>query len=311
MKAQGFIHDNFRKNSGKGQKILSGCRKELYALNGKTDMIWKALAEDAVPIVKAFLDKVQKGRTREECLKIFITEFSPSCSRLSPEAIRWMRYSPLFAKAVFGLDINPLFDQNPMGQGAWDSTTPVSVLAMFKFINSSDTVLAIGPGPFATEACVLSIEKKMPVTALEIYPPYIAGGQATAKANNADVKFIHSDIFQPFSNRDKMPETADFITWNPPYVPSDEVRDKGLFPFPSDGGPTGRELMERALRELPERYRQAKLMFVVNAKRHSEETIISMIKQKGFDILDVFGVQGSPSKAFIMQYAASLPLQLV
>jgi hypothetical protein len=52
-------------------------------------------------------------------------------------------------------------------------------------------------------------------------------------------------------------------------------------------------------------------MFVVNAKRHSEETIISMIKQKGFDILDVFGVQGSPSKAFIMQYAVSLPLQLV
>lgn len=281
--------------------------KQKAHINRSSDKTWKGLAEDAMPIVKAIIGKVQKGRDREECIKIFIRQFSAYCSQLQPETIRWMRHSSLFAKSVFGLDINPLLDPNPKGQGAWDSTTPVSAIAMFKFIKPSNVVLAIGPGPFATEACVLSIEKKIPVTALEIYPPYIASGQATAKANKADVTFIHSDIFQPFSDKDKLPDTVDFITWNPPYVPSDEVRQRGLFVFPSDGGPTGRELMERALRELPEKYRQAKLIFVVNTKRHSEETLIRMIKQNGFDLLDVFGVQSSPSKAFVMRHAALLP----
>jgi hypothetical protein len=274
-------------------------------IDRKTDETWKGLAGDAVPIVESVIEKVQKGRNREECIKIFIKEYNACCSRLQPDTIRWMRHSSLFARSVFGLDIDPLLDPDPKGQGAWDSTTPVSVITMFRFINPTNAVLIIGPGPFATEACVLSREKKMPVTALEVYPPYIASGKATAKANNADIKFIHSDIFQPFSDGDKLPEKVDFIMWNPPYVPSDEVRNKGLFAFSSDGGPTGRELMQRALRELPEKYRQAKLIFVVNTKRQSEEIIISMIKQSGFDIVSVFEVQGSPSKAFIMQHAAS------
>ncbi len=266
-------------------------------------MIYRSIKEEEAPF-KIILNAVKKGRNREECLKIFAAQLSNFYSKFGFTAdITRMRHSASFAKAVFGLDINPFLDPDLKGQGAWDNSTPVLMAAMLKYIDPTSTVLAIGSGPFATEACVLSIEKNMPVTVLEIHKPYIASSKITAKANKANVRFIHSDIYHPFSDSDKLPEKPDYITWNPPYVPSAAVKEKVLFGRPADGGPTGRELIVRALRELPERYRQAKLIFAVNTRWQNEEMMIKTAEENGFSVLEIFSLPGSASKAFIMQHA--------
>ncbi|MFC1620700.1 hypothetical protein ACFL2G_00195 [Candidatus Omnitrophota bacterium] len=285
------------------------------------------LPKDKLLTIRKILTEAQKGKDTKERIEIFVKEFSDQYDNLGPDAIAWMRHSVLVAEEVFGLEIDHFLDSSP--QGAWDSTTPVLTAAMLHYIKPEHTVISLGPGPFATEACVVSKEKDMQIITLEIWEPYIESGKKTSEANNANVIFIKSDVYTPIDpvqtrclpkadnasvqDKNKLPENVDYITWNPPYVPSADAKKSGFFDSPKvvsyafDGGPEGTTLIERGLRELPENWKtNAKLLFGVNTVKVSEDSMRRIAEKNGFNLLEIFKLSGSPCEVFVFQHTSAI-----
>lgn len=175
---------------------------------------------------------------------------------------------------------------------------------MLQSFKSYHFIVVIGPGPYGGEATTYSKETGLNITALEINKKYIESGKKTAQLNNVNVKFIHSDLFTPFSPKDRLPSKIDCFAWNPPYLDSETVKKYNLSKSASDGGPTGKELMERSLNEfkqLPSKHRKTKLAFCINTKRHKSRVIEQLIEQQGYKLVKVFKVESSPCKVFVMK----------
>jgi release factor glutamine methyltransferase len=78
------------------------------------------------------------------------------------------------------------------------------------------------------------------VTVTDIEDSALENAKAAAHKLNLTVKAAKSDIFSNVTAR------FDIVLFNPPYLPSDEVRDTAV-----DGGSDGRQVMNRFLKELP------------------------------------------------------------
>jgi methylase of polypeptide subunit release factors len=175
---------------------------------------------------------------------------------------------------------------------------------MLQKLKKTNSIVVIGPGPYGGEATAYSKETKIGVTALELNKRYVESGKKTAAGNKTKIKFIHSDLFTPFSTKNKLPNKVDYFIWNPPYVDSDTVKKNKLAISAADGGPTGIEVMSRALSEfkqLPPIQQTAKLAFCINTKRLRQQTVIKMIKDESFSVQEIFEVKHSPCKVFILK----------
>ena len=78
------------------------------------------------------------------------------------------------------------------------------------------------------------------VTIVDIEDSALRNAEAAARKLNLTIKATKSDIFSNVTGG------FDVVLFNPPYLPSDEIRDRAV-----DGGIGGREVMDRFLKELP------------------------------------------------------------
>lgn len=78
------------------------------------------------------------------------------------------------------------------------------------------------------------------VTASDIDETALDHTANAARSLGADLKLVKSDLFS------NLPGQFDLILFNPPYLPSENIRD-----FAVDGGPGGASLINRFLTELP------------------------------------------------------------
>ena len=269
--------------------------------------MWEGLAKEKIPIVKKILQGVEKSSTRASRTETFATQFSLHYEDLGPEAILWMRHSPLITKTVFGFDIDPRLD-DLTGQGAWDGSTPVTVAFMLRHLKPNNMIVVIGPGPYGGEAVTYSKETGSNLTALEINKKYLKSAKMTAENNKVHIKFIHADLFTPFSSKDVLPKVIDYFIWNPPYLDSETVKKYNLPVTASGGGPTGKELIQRALiefKKLSSEQQKAKLAFCINTQRHKSNTIKQIMKKNLYDIDEIFQIQASPCKVFVMKLSTA------
>jgi release factor glutamine methyltransferase len=112
------------------------------------------------------------------------------------------------------------------------------------------------------------------VTVVDIEDEALKNVEAAARKLNLTVKAIKSDIFSSVSSR------FDIVLFNPPYLPSDEVRDRTV-----DGGPEGRGLTDRFLKELPLHLKKDGLALLLVSSLNKPHAIINSHPELSFTVL--------------------------
>ena len=85
------------------------------------------------------------------------------------------------------------------------------------------------------------------------------------------IKFIESDLFSSLKG-----EIFDFIAFNPPYVPSDEIKWKDL-----DGGKNGSEIIDKFLSQFLGHLSSNGVCLLLISSLNNKEKIISKLKKMG------------------------------
>ena len=101
------------------------------------------------------------------------------------------------------------------------------------YVKKKDKVLDVGTGTGILAKEALKYAKE--VVANDIDKKLI---NKLAKNNTSKLKFIQSDLFS------NIKEKFNLILFNPPYLPSQKIKDKKI-----DGGKNGTEIIERFLRQ--------------------------------------------------------------
>jgi release factor glutamine methyltransferase len=127
-------------------------------------------------------------------------------------------------------------------------------------------VLEIGCGSgFLTK---LMVEKKAIVTAVDINPAAVEATKKLLKENKLIVQVLLSDLFENVSGE------FDLIVFNPPYLPENEDDEKVGSDIRYSGGPTGREIIERFVKESANHLvAGGKIMILISTLTGERETI--------------------------------------
>jgi len=115
-------------------------------------------------------------------------------------------------------------------------------------------ILDIGTGSGAIAVSLAKYIKGSDVTAFDISARALNTAKKNAKYNGAEIKFVKSDLFKAFKNKNIK---FDIIVSNPPYVSKDELKKLSLFvkkyePVKAlDGGRDGLEIIKKIIRQAP------------------------------------------------------------
>ncbi len=131
--------------------------------------------------------------------------------------------------------------------------------------------LDIGCGSgIQTKAMLVAGAQK--VFAVDINPSALLATQKIAVAQKERVRLIESDLFSSLKK-----ELFDFIVFNPPYLPSEEIKWRDL-----DGGKKGREIIDKFIQQFPAHLAAKGKAFLLISSLNNKEEIISLLKEKGF-----------------------------
>jgi release factor glutamine methyltransferase len=101
---------------------------------------------------------------------------------------------------------------------------------------------------------ITAAQKGCRVTFADIDGKALDAARRNAELNHVEGSFVVSDIFSGITGR------FDTIIFNPPYLPSEEIREKAL-----DGGKDGRELIERFLSSYKEHLKPGGIALLVES----------------------------------------------
>lgn len=143
-----------------------------------------------------------------------------------------------------------------------------------------ETVLDIGTG--CGLLGILAVNKARRVVAIDINPHALACAKFNAKLNHMSNKFdiILSDLFDGF----KVDSKFDFIIFNPPYLPIDEMlKPKEWLNRAWYGGSSGREIIDRFLNKVDEHVPKDGRVLLIQSSLSNPEESIKIFRQKGFE----------------------------
>jgi len=86
-------------------------------------------------------------------------------------------------------------------------------------------------------------------------------------------KLIVSDLFSNLNG-----EKFDFIAFNPPYVPTDEIKWVDL-----DGGKKGREVIDCFIEQFPKHLESGGIVLLLVSSLNKPEELIDLLKSKSFE----------------------------
>lgn len=143
------------------------------------------------------------------------------------------------------------------------------------------TVLDVGTG---SGAIAITIAKKSnaKVTAVDISDEALKVAKQNAVKNQANVKFVKSDLFKNLGRFAKF----DIIVSNPPYIPTKQIDalDKEVKDFDPilalDGGESGLDFYEKIILEAPKRLNKNGMIFFEVGK--GQASMVKKLLQKNF-----------------------------
>lgn len=111
---------------------------------------------------------------------------------------------------------------------------------------------------------ILMIKKAAIVTAVDIDKDAVASAIRNTEMNNADMNIVQSDLFEKIDGK------FDLIVFNAPYLPVDDKYTHESY----DGGKTGREVVERFLKEAKKYMnKDGKILLLVSSLTGEKEVI--------------------------------------
>jgi methylase of polypeptide subunit release factors len=167
--------------------------------------------------------------------------------------------SRLLARALFGVDFRPLEEDETY----FDVTTPVLVREAARRLSPSSRVLDLGTGTVAVVGLALWHRLGCEVTSADVNPESVGLAQANVDRNRAPIRVLQSSFF------DAIDADFDAVVFNPPYVPTDAGRRRGLSPRfrrQWDGGADGLAVIDEFLTALETDARDPLVLMGVNHK---------------------------------------------
>ena len=129
--------------------------------------------------------------------------------------------------------------------------------------------MGCGSGFFA----VLMAKKGAAVTAADTNPEAVEITKKNAEANNVKVHTVKSDGFSSIDDK------YDFISFNPPYLPSEDTHQhKDQW----SGGKTGREMIEKFVKQLSQHLNRDGKVLMVFSSLTGEQAVKDLAEQNGF-----------------------------
>lgn len=137
-------------------------------------------------------------------------------------------------------------------------------------VKESDLVLDMGTG--CGILAVLAAKKAEKVVAVDLNPHAVRCSKLNAEihgvVDKVDVRL--GDLFKPINKNEKF----DVIVFNAPYLPSAPVERKTWIGRAWAGGPTGRQLIDRFVKEVPRHLkRNGKILLVQSSLANIDETL--------------------------------------
>lgn len=150
------------------------------------------------------------------------------------------------------------------------------------------TILDLGTG---SGAIAVSIAKNCDakVTAVDISKMALAVAENNAKKNEAEIEFLHSNLFENLKRKRKF----DIIVSNPPYIPSKDIPklDKNVREcdpiLALDGGDDGLDFYREIIKNAPSRLNAQGMIFFEIGKGQAG-AVRKLLKENGFEEVKVF-----------------------
>ncbi len=119
---------------------------------------------------------------------------------------------------------------------------------------------------------IIMTQKGAIVTAADINKEVIDTTARNAEMNNANMNIVQSDLFEKIDGR------FDLIVFNPPYLPVDDKYTHESY----DGGKTGREIIERFLKEAKKYLNNDGNILLLISSLTGEKEVIDFAESCGF-----------------------------
>jgi len=142
-------------------------------------------------------------------------------------------------------------------------------------IKENDDVLDIGTG--CGILAIAAAKTARSVVAIDINPHAVNCTKQNADINNLTYKIEVriGDLFQPVQPNEKF----SLVIFNAPYLPSDPKEDKSWIGKSWAGGPTGRQLIDRFIKEAPKHLRRkGRILLVQSTLSNIDETLKRLLE---------------------------------
>jgi release factor glutamine methyltransferase len=116
---------------------------------------------------------------------------------------------------------------------------------------------------------IVAAKKGCEVTFADINPDAISCAKENAKLNNVKGEFVVSDMFSKINGK------FDTIIFNPPYLPSEEIKDIAL-----DGGEFGRELIEKFIKSYKQHVNDKHVVLLLESLFNKYEEDVKKLNAK-------------------------------
>jgi methylase of polypeptide subunit release factors len=214
--------------------------------------------------------------------------------------VRTATRSRLLARALFRIDFRPLQEDETY----FDVTTPVLVRQARRRLTRSSKVLDLGTGTVAVVGLALWRRLGCAVTSADVNPESVRLAQANVDRNRAPIRVIHSNFF------DAIDDDFDAVVFNPPYVPTEAGRRRGLSPRwrrQWDGGPDGLAVIEAFVRALETDRRDPLVLMGVNHRHTPREPLSTLLdRHPGVETEDVYRHPLLPVDVYVLRKRGAL-----
>lgn len=157
--------------------------------------------------------------------------------------------------------------------------------AALKEVKPSDCILEVGCGRAVISGEMARIARR--VIAVDINP------HAVGIARSKGLEAIRTDLFKGIKGK------FDLVLFNPPYLPtSEEEKMDGWINYAYDGGPTGRDTINRFLEGLKAHLKTEGRTLLLVSSANGIEEVLSKASAEGFEAAET---DDEPEKFFFEQ----------
>ena len=165
-------------------------------------------------------------------------------------------------------------------ENVYEPAEDTFLLAENLVVNKDDVVLDMGTG--CGILGILAAEKARKVVAIDSNPHAVRCARLNAKLHGVigkmDVR--QGDLFKPLKKNEKF----DLIIFNAPYLPSEKWEQRAWLGRAWAGGPTGRQIIDRFLAEVPEHIEKGSRILLVQSTLSNVEETVQKLEEKRLDV---------------------------